>query len=127
VAWFVRTARSRFGLRRSRPTVRNTWTFGQDDPAVYVEQRAARGRPAAPSSSRDERGASGSSLTRPPPGLALTQVHEQQQRIERRSLILGCAVATVDPVPLREALAELLADITEAARTIGRLVEQASR
>jgi hypothetical protein len=63
-------------------------------------------------------------------GLALTQVQaltEQQQRIERRSLILGCAVATVDPVPLREALAELLADITEAARTIGRLVQQATR
>jgi hypothetical protein len=51
----------------------------------------------------------------------------QQQRIERRTLVLGCAVATVDAAPLRDALTDLLADITEAARTIGRIVSQPAR
>jgi hypothetical protein len=64
------------------------------------------------------------------PGLALEHIHAltaQQQRIERRTLVLGCAVGTVDAAPLREALTDLLADITEAARTIGRIVSQATR
>jgi hypothetical protein len=64
------------------------------------------------------------------PACPLEQVQtltQQQQRIERRNLILGCALTTLDPAPLREALADLVAGITEAARTIGRLVQQAAR
>jgi hypothetical protein len=62
----------------------------------------------------------------PRASLALEQIEaltREQQRIERRSLILGYAVATLDSVPLRDALAELLADINEAARTIGAIVQ----
>jgi hypothetical protein len=61
-------------------------------------------------------------------GLPLEQVEaltRQQQRIERRSLILGCAVTTLEPAPMRDALADLLAEITEAARAIGMLLRPA--
>jgi hypothetical protein len=60
--------------------------------------------------------------------LALEQVEaltREQQRIERRTLILGCAVTTLDPAPLREALADLVTEIAESARVIGRLLRPA--
>jgi hypothetical protein len=63
-------------------------------------------------------------------GLAREQleaVSQQQRRIERRSLILDCALKTLDPPPMREALADLVADISEAARAIGMIVGQATR
>jgi hypothetical protein len=63
-------------------------------------------------------------------GLALEHVQAltaQQQRIERRTLVLGCAMATLDAAPLREALTELVVDITEAARVIAVIVQQATQ
>jgi hypothetical protein len=63
----------------------------------------------------------------PRAGLAPEQLHvlvQQQQRILRRSIVISCAMKTdtVDPPTLREVLAELVGDITEAARTIGTLL-----
>jgi hypothetical protein len=64
-------------------------------------------------------------------GLALEQVHAltQQQRILHRSVVLDCALKAdaLDPPTMREAVADLLADITEAARAIGVIVQQATR
>ena len=49
----------------------------------------------------------------------------EQQRLARRSLLLGCAVTTLDPAPLREALADLVTEIAESARVIGMLLRPA--
>jgi hypothetical protein len=92
----------------------------------HVRTRVSKnGRSATVSPTRHTR-----SPSPPAPGFALERVEaltREQQRIERRSLILGCVVTTLDAAPLREALADLVADIAEAARTIGRLVQQATR
>ena len=52
----------------------------------------------------------------------------QQQRILHRSALLTYVLAAEQqggqPLMLGDALAELLADITEAARTIGTIVQQ---
>src|SRR5262249_53545668 len=68
----------------------------------------------------------------PPPGLGLEQVHaliQQQQRILHRSVVLEWALhaEALDPSTLREAFADLLVDIITSARTIGALVQQATR
>ena len=65
-------------------------------------------------------------------GLAPEQLHvlvQQQQRILRRSMVIaGAAKAdALDPPMLREVIAEFLGDITEAARTIGTILQQAPR
>jgi hypothetical protein len=76
------------------------------------------------------------STTRVPPhaDFALDQVDEltrQQQRILRRSAVIHYVLAAEkqsgQPLTLGDALAELLADITEAARTIGTLLQTTTR
>ena len=64
----------------------------------------------------------------PRTGLAPEQLRvllQQPQRILRRSLVIDCAVKAdaLDPPTLREVVAEFLADITEAARAIGAIVQ----
>ena len=46
----------------------------------------------------------------------------EQHRLERRSLILACAVTTLDSAPMREALADLVTEIAESVRVIGTLL-----
>ena len=41
------------------------------------------------------------------------------------ALILGCALTTLDPVPICEALADLVTEIAESARVIGMLLRPA--
>ena len=65
----------------------------------------------------------------PRAGLALEQVDaltQQQQRILRRSVVIDCALKAEapDPPTMREAIADLLADITVAARTMGTILQQ---
>lgn len=104
------------------------WTLTRDTthartrPASVHPQRSGKTRakrPAAKSAARAV-GAVGA----PRASLALEHVEaliREQQRIERRGLILGCGLNALDPAPLREALAELLEDIRAAARAIGTL------
>ena len=56
-------------------------------------------------------------------------VQQQQQPILRRSMVIACAVKAdaLDPPTLREVVAEFLGDISEAARTIGTILQQAAR
>jgi hypothetical protein len=64
----------------------------------------------------------------PRASLPLVQVEaltREQQRIERRTLVLGSALTTLDPAPMRDALVELVAEIAESARVIGRLLQPA--
>jgi hypothetical protein len=83
---------------------------------------------------QDERTVDGSraprvtGFTRPGP----EQLHvlvQQQQPILRRSMVIACAVKAdaLEPSTLREVVAEFLGDITEAARTIGTILQQAAR
>jgi hypothetical protein len=69
-----------------------------------------------------------------PPFRVLTQrrslvdaLRRQQQRILHRSALIDYVLANEkrsgDPLTMGDALAELLADITEAARTIGTLLQ----
>jgi hypothetical protein len=61
-------------------------------------------------------------------GLALEQleaVSQYQRRILHRTVILDCALKAEALDPMREALADLLGDITTAAREIGAIVQQA--
>ena len=62
---------------------------------------------------------------RPPGGQQVEALTREQQRLARRSPILGCAVTTLDPAPLREALADLVTEIAESARVIGMLLRPA--
>lgn len=101
------------------------WTLTRDTthartrPASVHPQRSGKTRakrPAAKSAAR--------AVGAPRASLALEHVEaliREQQRIERRGLILGCGLNALDPAPLREALAELLEDIRAAARAIGTL------
>jgi hypothetical protein len=62
-------------------------------------------------------------------GFALEQVDaltHQQQRILRRSVVIDCALKAEapDPPTMREAITDLLADITAAARTMGTILQQ---
>ena len=64
----------------------------------------------------------------PRDGLAPEQLQvlvEQQRRILRRSTVMACAVnaAALDPQMVRDIIAEFLGDVTEAARTIGAILQ----
>ena len=68
----------------------------------------------------------------PRAGLAPQQVHvvvQQQQLIVRRSMVIACVVKAdaLDPPTLHEVVAEFAEEITEAARTIGTIVQQIAR
>jgi len=121
------------GPPRDKPTPRPPAALPRGAPRE--PRRLVRGRPRSPSTHARAPIVSRPRPTRAPspspaPGLALEQVHaltQQQRRIEHRSLILECAVKTLDPPPMREAVADLCADILEAARAIGVIVRQATR
>ena len=66
----------------------------------------------------------------PPPLPQVDALRRQQQRILHRSALIDYVLAAEKrgggPLTMGDALAELLADITEAARTIGTLLQTAN-
>ena len=67
----------------------------------------------------------------PAPSLDVAALRRQQQRILHRSALIDYVLAAEkrggEPLTMGDALAELLADITEAARTIGTLLQANER
>jgi hypothetical protein len=123
-AWLLQAERDG---RPTEPASAATMGKPRTRPASKPARRAATGTP----KTRAQRPAA---MPAPPTAvprrasLALEQVEaltREQQRLARRSLILGCAVTTLDPAPLREALADLVTEIAESARVIGMLLRPA--
>jgi hypothetical protein len=115
---------SKWTLERIAQRTENSYDAGTSSGGL---PRVASSRPPAKMKS-----AGGPATNGAHAGLALEQVHaltQQQQRILHRSVVLDCALKAdaLDPPTMREAVADLLADITEAARAIGVIVQQATR
>ena len=117
-AWLLQAERDERPAERVRPETEHARTRPASGHAPGAGSSSAK--PPAKQPAAKPQSCAGA-----PPRASLAQLEaltREQQRIERRSLILPCALTPLDPVPLREALADLVTEIAESARVIGMLL-----
>ena len=135
--WSCSTAFETGSGGQARPEV----VRGRPAPAPAPARGRRPGDPDTPETTHARRppervtrqGAGGDGRAGAPASLPCDQVHalrRQQQRILHRSALIDYVLAAEkrggEPLTMGDALAELLADITEAARTIGTLLQTAT-